>query len=378
MISTKLIVIYIFFYTCKSLKVFKFESSYGANYSYATLKATGSEVAQFPESFILCMSHQKAAADGTSYLTIYGEDDGPWFSSSIYISSGSAFIWTRFRRTWKRLREIPRFWLNFWVHICFKANTSTGNFSISINGDPPIHTIANELTEEVPKQLKDKIMIGLNDRGDDDKRQFIGSVTNIILLEDDGSTDISKKSGNLCFQQFSLITSTSTWELHGNMVEEEEEGWKVCNKNETYRVAIGAPMGWNQGLDLCKNLGSSIMTELKNPVDMNFTLGLFEKIDTTCKYIWTPLTDEEEEGRYVNTITGKPSTFLPWKPSEPNGFKDENIVLLSRRGSPGYTDNVVTKKPSCTVCDINRKTTFNLLGGCKETYFGKPYCYIEF
>ena len=104
---------------------------------------------------------------------------------------------------------------------------------------------------------------------------------------------------------------------------------------------------------------------------MNYTLELFEKTYTSCTYIWTPLTDEKKEGRYINVITGKPASFLPWKASEPNGFKDENIVLLSRSGSPGYTDNVVTKGPSCTVCDINRKTMFNLLGRCKETYFGK-------
>ena len=175
----------------------------------------------------------------------------------------------------------------------------------------------------------------------------------------------------------SLITPTSSWNLQGNIVAKDEDGWKVCNKNETYRVAIGAPMGWNQGIDLCKNLGSSTITELKDPLDMNYTLELFEKTYTSCTYIWTPLTDEENEGRYINAITGKPASFLPWKASEPNGFKDENIVLLSRSGSPGYTDNVVTKGPSCTVCDINRKTMFNLLGRCKETYFGRFFC-IEF
>ena len=69
-------------------------------------------------------------------------------------------------------------------------------------------------------------------------------------------------------------------------------------------------------------------------------------------------------------MTNKLASYLPWEVSNPNGFKDENFVLLSI-SSKGYIDNVRTKKASCTACDIGIMTEFYLIGVCKETYFGK-------
>ena len=106
-------------------------------------------------------------------------------------------------------------------------------------------------------------------------------------------------------------------------------------------------------------------------VDMDYTLTLFEKTRESCSFIWTPLTDEQEEGLFMNALTGKAASYLPWMVSEPNGFLDENLVLLSIKGTPGYVDNVLTKKPSCTVCDIGITTTFNLIGVCEQTFFSK-------
>ena len=369
MISVTLIVIYLIFHTSKTLKIFTFGESSDGTFNYATLEVPGN--LQFPRKFILCTSHFETAILGTSFLTIYGEDSKPWLSLSIYESNGNMFLWTRVRTTWKRVIEVKRFWLNFWIHICVQGDKSNGNLNISINEEEPVLITAKDLDVQAPTNIKDKLVIGLSDQGDEKKKQFLGSVTNVILGEDNGSTDIRQKTGGLCLKQSSMITTSSTWRIHGKVLEKDEEDWKVCNKNESYRVAIGAPMDWNEGMDLCRNLGSGKMTELKDPRDMNFTLELFEKTDTTCTYIWTPLTDEKEEARYVNAVTGKLATFLPWKASEPNGFKDENIVLLSRKGDHGYTDNVVTKKPSCTVCDIGQQTLFKLLGVCEETYFGK-------
>jgi hypothetical protein len=82
------------------------------------------------------------------------------------------------------------------------------------------------------------------------------------------------------------------------------------------------------------------------------------------------VTDEDVEGQYKSAINGDLVTYLPWEVSEPNGFKDQNLVLI-KISSMGYFDNVSTMKASCTACDIEITTTFSLIGVCKDTYFGK-------
>ena len=135
-------------------------------------------------------------------------------------------------------------------------------------------------------------------------------------------------------------------------------------------MAIPAPLNWNEAMYMCNKLGSGNMTELQNPEDMEYTVSLFENEPTSCENIWTPLTDEEKEGVYRNAMTKNVASYLPWEVSNPNGFKDENFVLLSM-SSKGYIDNVKTKKATCTACDIGIRTEFYLKGVCQETYFGE-------
>ena len=114
------------------------------------------------------------------------------------------------------------------------------------------------------------------------------------------------------------------------------------------------------------------MTELKNDEDKVHTIEIFENIPSPCKYIWTPVTDKARDQEYISVLTGKKVTYLPWEFSEPNGFTDESLVLLNLE-TKGYFDNVNTKKPTCTACDIHKSTIFSLIGVCKETYFGNMY-----
>ena len=107
----------------------------------------------------------------------------------------------------------------------------------------------------------------------------------------------------------------------------------------------------------------------EKPENLLYTVSLFKNMNSPCKHIWTPVTDEKNESEYRSAIIGGLVRYLPWEVSEPNGFQDENLVLL-KISSMGYLDNVNTKKPSCAACDVYRTATFSLTGVCKDTYFG--------
>ena len=88
-------------------------------------------------------------------------------------------------------------------------------------------------------------------------------------------------------------------------------------------------------------------------------------------YIWTPLTNIENENEFKNTYTGEVSTFLPWSPGEPNNFGgDEPCVLIGSK-TFGRTDmkfyDVPCNIPSLSVssiCSHHNTPIFILKGMC--------------
>jgi hypothetical protein len=139
---------------CNVTKIFTFEKSNDESLSYATLQA--SETSSFPGTFIFCNSHLETSIDGTSFFTIYGEDGKPWLTMSIYDSNGKTFLWSRIRSTWKRVVEMKRFWLNFWIHVCLAADTRSGNLNVTVNGKIPINIKADELSIQTPNRITEE------------------------------------------------------------------------------------------------------------------------------------------------------------------------------------------------------------------------------
>ena len=365
-----LVKVLLFLFVCNKTytgKVFTFDSSTPEDLSYAAL---ASPVISLPSIWILCTSHLETTIDNLSYFTIYGEDGKPWLTLSIWDSDGGIYLWARITTTWIRVYKLQRSWLNFWIHICTKVDVKSGILLLSINGEPTTMLDAQSLKNQTPQNLSENMVLGLSHLDESGQQQFSGSITNVNVWKGNESTDIQILSNSLCLQHADLINPDSKWRIAGNVnVENSEKHRKICDKNKTYQIAIPAPIDWTDAMKLCKNLGSGNMTELMNMEDIEHTLDLFKNINSPCKNIWTPLTDEENEGGYKSSITGRINQFLPWEVSEPNGFNDENHVLL-KVSSKGYFDNVKSKKSTCVACDLFKTTIFTLRGVCKDSHFG--------
>ena len=81
------------------------------------------------------------------------------------------------------MKNLKRFLLNFWIHICIHIDTNLGDLTLSVNGELPFSLEAKELSIQTPKNIKQKLLLGLSDDGENEGgRQFIGSVTNINLF----------------------------------------------------------------------------------------------------------------------------------------------------------------------------------------------------
>ena len=99
-------------------------------------------------------------------------------------------------------------------------------------------------------------------------------------------------------------------------------------------------------------------------------MTLFENQNSACDYVWTPLTDEEEEGKFKNIETGYLASYLPWNSGNPDGFTKQNNVVLDLV-SKEFNDLSGTWTNTCNTCDLPINTTFSLLGICKDTFLGK-------
>ena len=327
---------------------------------------------KLPESFIFCYAYLEDRTEEISPFTIYGKDGKPWLTLSIWQSNEKIFLWSRLRTTWVRMMNVERFQLNYWLKICILVDSSKGNITVSFNGKSASKNV-EELSEQMPEYANENIKIGLSDSDEKGPVQFYGAVSNIKLFDSAIKKNINDLTLNLCEHDTSSLIFDKKWNIRGNVTLEDEENWKICNKTETVRIAIGDPLNWFESMDICERLGHGELTEIKSTMDLIYTLELFQEqkdANAACDFIWTPISDEKAEGDYLNARTNVKAVFLPWRYSEPNGGNKENFVLL-KRSNKQYIDNVATKSPSCAVCDISFKTQLYLRGVCKHTYLGK-------
>ena len=137
---------------------------------------------------------------------------------------------------------------------------------------------------------------------DTNLHQFLGKVTNIRvyrgLAEVEGEMEEMTRSPCLPsgLQTF-LLWEEMEWELTGEAELKTLADSMFCSQSQHHPVLLPAPMMYRAAKEACFKLGEGTIAE---PAAIR---GL--SIGETCRYIWTPYTDAESEGNFVNDYTGK-------------------------------------------------------------------------
>ena len=355
-----------------SVKSVYFESSLDGTISHKVLKTP----TPLPQNFIFCGSFKEKMIDNNNFFTIYGHSDNPWLSLSTWIYGNRIDIWMKINKVWLKIRDIPPYWMNFYIHVCIFADIISGQLSLSFNGEPAESVTVPEIKLEKPKDLSGKLYIGLSENHHlYGKTQFQGQVANINIFSGNDSRTIRKMSANLCDQVGDIVNFESEWVYRGLVNETLAEKWKICNKNETYTLGVPKNINYEEAKKVCKKLGASNMTEAKNKKDLENVLSLFMDSKASCDFVWTPFTDEEHEGEFRSDVTGELATFLPWHEESPNGGNDENHVTIHIPSGAYY--DYYKGLDGCPVCDLPKGTVFSFLGVCKKTYFGNRYSFCQ-
>ena len=166
-----------------------------------------------------------------------------------------------------------------------------------------------------------------------------------------------------------IVNQDTEWRRIGEIRERNEDSWRICNIYDIYSVAIPAKMDFDTAKEMCHKLGRGNITEPRSERGITKVASQLQKMNSSCKYVWTPISDEEVEGEFRSSITGDIATFQPWAEAQPNGGDAANnvaIILESKllNDAPKYEE-------FCSACDLHKTLVFSLIGVCKHTYFGK-------
>ena len=85
--------------------------------------------------------------------------------------------------------------------------------------------------------------------------------------------------------------------------------------------------------------------------------------EVKCLTLWTPLTDQGQEGVFKSLVSGNIHHDLAWGPGQPNGDTTENSVRMMTESE--LLEDVDSTKSDCFVCRLKKSFAAQLRGGCK-------------
>ena len=365
--------------TTGSVKVFNFQDAVSANgqgeLSYATL-AEGSKE-ELPESFILCTSHRQARWHGRGNFLVTGRQGKPWLTLRWELEFGKVIVKVELvSELVIRLGVVDEPKLNFWNTACLAVETERGLLALTVNQK----FVANQtcfrnfkLTR--PLTLNDRLTVGMSYNGNNlvPEEQYQGSISN-IQVHKGGLNELVKLQSEKCDKPGDYLTwENMTWKLTGKNDIITEAHDSVCEPAETYDIAFPAGLPHAAALRTCSKLGHGNMTTIRDEAALINYIRWFSQLagEGRCKYIWTPHSDAELEGVFINMNTGTEAEFLPWYPTEPNGGRSQNSVAIKTTlGPQSYIDGT-SHFSNCFSCSLKSLLTFIWMGACIHTRLGE-------
>ena len=186
-----------------------------------------------------------------------------------------------------------------WVHTCLRYNRSEGLIEASVDGN-------NVETVTVPSSSAIEnfnISIGKEYLYFNDI--FGGLVTNINIFDNNKSLELQSMSGSPCLYTGDFLSwADFTWLKEGATPDEinvrgEEE---VCGQVGSYNLLLPSLYNWEEANKVCSILGNGRVPEIRNTKELQY----YVEISKPCQAIWTPYSDEREEGTFVRKSFNPP------------------------------------------------------------------------
>ena len=353
--------------------IFSFNGSFHTSSppSFASLD----EEVELLTHFILCSSVKQASFDDRAFLSLFGEDGRQWLALFTWQYPGSITLWAELDDGFYEFGEIENPKLSFWYHTCVEINSEEGFIAGAVSGEEMRrHALKN--ISNTPSTLRIAMGKWRNNYFGLGDEQFHGSVANVMLFSP--PQDIAVLSKHICALKGDLLSwSPDKWKTSGSQwIEvEEEKGLDICNQSQTYLLAMPVAFTIHEARDICEGkLGRGRIPRQNNAESLqNYVNWYVKTSDGACTNVWTPYSDEEKEGKFVEMGTGVEAPFLPWEKSQPNGGSGENFVMMVLKSASGvnYFDVDATLRHTCSSCLLDKSLLLQLDGLCPETLMGQ-------
>ena len=258
---------------------------------------------------------------------------------------------------------------NFWYHICMDIDTIRGSMDTAINGKMASNRVklGDGVAEEMPGKMQGKLVVGKwNYTFTGKEEQFVWSVSNLQIFKGSDSLDLAMLTKDLCKNQGDFLAwERMSWKVEGEMEEVEEREESVCNQPTTYQLLLSETTDQEEAVATCDKLGHGSMEEVVNKEEIKELVRWVgaRQWEAKCLNIWTPLTDQIQEGVFKSLQSGNIHNDLAWAPGQPNGNTIWNSVRIITESE--LLEDVASTKSDCFVCLLQKSFAAQLRGGCK-------------
>ena len=270
--------------------------------------------------------------------------------------------------------------MNFWYTACLDIDTVRGTVDTAINGvlESEGVELGDGVAESMPRQLKGKMVMGKwNYTFEGVEEQFVWSITNLEIFRPSDSRDLAMLTTNLCdsYGDF-LALRDMEWKVEGKVEERLVEDDKVCKQPTTYRLLLTEDLGQEDAVATCDKLGHGAMVEAATKEEINDVVDWVAETEGArkCSFLWTPFSDQEAEGTFVNIENGKEQKTIAWKTGQPNGGSTENSLKINLDAK--LVEDEKEAIGDCFACRLRRSFSASLRGGCEETKLERLF-YME-
>ena len=226
-----------------------------------------------------------------------------------------------------------------------------------------------------PGSIKTKLTIGLwVNSWRNRTKQFHGMISNIRIFAGKQANNLINLSHHPCDTEGDYMDWESMlWEVTGKYVTVSENQQTLCHEHE-YRetvLAVPIPVTQNHALEVCQLLGNATMHVASNQSELVQWLKWYNQMSPDCLEIWTPFSDQQEEGIFRSLVDSSISDYMPFLDGQPNGGRTENsVVIFPVKEMTPYVD-VNSNRKACGWCKVNLSLLLKLRGACHESYFGR-------
>ena len=122
--------------------------------------------------------------------------------------------------------------------------------------------------------------------------------------------EVQQLSGKLCDEDEDLVGSLLSWEemewrLSGDSVlPVEVEREAVCSQSGDHLVLLPALLSYQEARSACAKLGEAAVGGPRDPANLSNLTSWYGRSVLSCTSVWTPFTDHQLEGSFVDDNTG--------------------------------------------------------------------------